>query len=118
MFKFFRYLSRFVEDGRTGTPSIKRFGLALAVTILSAVMLSIGIVVCYVTISAPSGAIIDLVRILCGTLEMLAGLVLTAVTTGYLVDKAQARNKETDDNGETYVEKVNETTITRSSSTS
>lgn len=92
--QFLRYLGEFVQDSKTGKPSVKRYGLALAVTILSGVMLGVGLVISVVTLHAPDTSHIELVRILSSTLEVLAGLVLTATTTGYLVDKAQQSKSE------------------------
>lgn len=60
-------------------------------------MLTIGIVICFVTAHAAPQYTVEMVRILASTLEVLAGLVLTAVTTGYLVDKAKTRNKDDSD---------------------
>jgi hypothetical protein len=100
LYNFMLWLGNFVEDGRTGRPSVKRFGLALCVTVLCGVMLGIGAVITFTTFHAPDAQVIELVRILSSTLEILAGLVLTAVTTGYLVDKATTKGKE-DDNQRT-----------------
>lgn len=91
--QFLRYLSKFVEDGETGTPSVKRFGLALAVTVLSFIMLIMGLVICIVVYKAPSNYSVDMIRILSNSLEMISGLTLGAVTTGYLVDKATSKKK-------------------------
>ena len=91
--KFLRYLSRFVEDGNTGNHSVKRFGLALAVTVLWGIMLGLGVVICLTGMSVGPQYVIESLRILSNTLVTLAGLVLTAVTTGYLVDKATSRKK-------------------------
>lgn len=99
LLRFFLYLGEFVQDSKTGKPSVKRYGLALAITVLCGVMLGVGLVISVVTLNAPVQSYIELVRILSSTLEVLAGLVLTATTTGYLVDKAQ-QNKvsKSDDN--------------------
>ena len=94
--KFLCYLGEFVQDSKTGRPSVKRYGLALTVTVLCGVMLGVGIVVSVVTLNSPAQSNIELVRVLCSTLEVLAGMVLTATTTGYLVDKAQQRGKSND----------------------
>jgi hypothetical protein len=89
---FVIWLGDFVEDSRTGRPSVKRFGLALAVTILCAVMGALGGVAAGVTWNLQdTEKSVELVRELLSALTWLAGLVLSAVTTGYLVDKNQAR---------------------------
>lgn len=86
------WFSRVVEEGATGRPSAKRFGLILAVTVLALVMGVIGGVIAGVTwFSSGRPEAIELVRIISGTLEVLAGLVLTAVTTGYVAGKAVER---------------------------
>ncbi len=95
--RFLYYLGEFVQDSKTGKPSVKRYGLALAITVLCGVMLGVGIVISVVTLNAPVQSHVELIRILASTLEVLAGLVLTATTTGYLVDKAQ-QNKSNKSN--------------------
>lgn len=91
--RFLIYLSKFVEDSKTGAPSVKRFGLALAVTILCGILAGLVTTVCLITLQAQPQYVPEIIRTICGTVEVLAGLVLTAVTTGYLVDKAKERNK-------------------------
>lgn len=93
LYSFLLWLGEFVADSKSGKPSVKRYGLALCVTVLCFVMLAIGGVIAAITYHAPIPQAIELVRILSGTLEILAGLVLTAVTTGYLVDKATSKGK-------------------------
>lgn len=105
--KFLTYLSRFVEDGQTGQPSVKRFGLALAVTILCGIILGIGIVICVIGLGVDPENIIRALDILADTLVSLAGLVLTAVTTGYVMDKALNRKRE-------KLDESNKTTTDRS----
>lgn len=92
LFRLLKYLSRFVEDGETGKPSVKRFGLAIAVTVLSFIMLTMGVVICIVVYKAPPENSIEMIKIISNSLEMISGLTLGAVTTGYLVDKASIRN--------------------------
>lgn len=87
------WLARIVSDGSTGNPSAKRFGLILSVSVLTLVMAVIGGVIAGVTWAAQSGPqAVELVRIISGTLEVLAGLVLAAVTTGYVAGKAVERS--------------------------
>jgi hypothetical protein len=94
---FVLWLGDFVEDGNTGRPSVKRFGLALAVTVLCGVMLGLGAVIAYSTFTADNSSRLEMVRSCAGTLEVLAGLVLAAVTTGYLVDKNASRKAAKDE---------------------
>lgn len=89
--QFLLWLGDFVEDSSTGRPSVKRFGLALAVTILCGVMLGLGVVISYSVIASSGRDQVDIARIAADTLQIIAGLVLTAVTTGYLYDKASIR---------------------------
>lgn len=95
--QFVLWLGDFVEDGISGRPSVKRFGLALAVTVLCGVMLGLGAVIAYSTFTAENVSKLEMVRSCADTLKVLAGLVLTAVTTGYLVDKNAARQAAKDE---------------------
>ena len=89
------WLGRVMEEGETGRPSAKRFGLILSITVLASVMGLIGGVIAGVTWYANgTPQAIELVRIVSGTLEVIAGLVLTAVTTGYVAGKAVERRHE------------------------
>lgn len=93
--RFLIWCGRFVVEGRSGNPSVKRVGLAMAVTVLCLVMGAMGGVCAGVTLAAAGKPeVVELVRILTNTLIALAGLVLTAVTTGYLVDKHSQRKVE------------------------
>lgn len=92
---FLRWMGRFVEEGTTGRPSVKRFGLALAITVLSAVMAVFGGVMGGVAWMARHDLqAVELVRIISGSLEVIAGMVLTAVTTGYVAGKAVERPRK------------------------
>jgi hypothetical protein len=94
--QFILWLGDFVEDGVSGRPSVKRFGLALSVTVLCGVMLGLGAVIAYSTFTADSASKLEMVRSCADTLKVLAGLVLAAVTTGYLVDRASIRKSNSD----------------------
>jgi len=95
--QFILWLGDFVEDSHSGRPSVKRFGLALAVTVLCGVMLGLGGVISYAMLMATGRDQVDIVRIAADTLQIIAGLVLAAVTTGYLVDKASNRKANIDE---------------------
>jgi hypothetical protein len=95
--QFFLWLGDFVEDSNTGLPSVKRFGLALSVTVLCGVMLGLGVVIAFAAYSATDRDQVDIVRIAADTLQIIAGLVLAAVTTGYLYDKASIRKAGKDE---------------------
>lgn len=89
--QFILWLGDFVEDSQSGRPSVKRFGLAMAVTVLCGVMLGLGGVITASVLASTGRDQVDIVRIAADTLQIIAGLVLAAVTTGYLVDKAAIR---------------------------
>ncbi len=94
------WLMKVCEEGRSGNPSAKRFGLLLSVTVLSFVMALFGGVLAGVTWSAGPGEALELARIVSGSLETIAGLVLTAVTAGYVGGKAVERRTPTPDSSE------------------
>jgi len=80
-----KWFGSVLNDSKTGEPSAKRFGMVLAVTVICCVMGAIGGVICGVTWAAQgTDRAVELVRITSGSLEVLAGLVLAAVTTGYV----------------------------------
>jgi hypothetical protein len=88
-------MGRFVEEGTTGNPSVKRFGFALCVTVLSVVIGVFGGVMGGVVWMAHGSAqAIELVRIIAGSLEVISGMVLGAVTTGYVAGKAVERPRK------------------------
>ena len=88
---FIKWLGDFVRDGKTGKPSVKRFGLALSVTVICGIMFGMGASITIIAIEASESAKPEIIRTICNTLENLAYAVLTAVTTGYLVDRTQER---------------------------
>lgn len=88
---FTKWLGDFVRDSKTGKPSVKRFGLALAVTVICGIMFGMGASVSIIAIESNQESKIEIVRIVCGTIENLGYAVLMAVTTGYLYDRTQER---------------------------
>lgn len=98
--QFIMWLGDFVEDGTTGKPSVKRFGLALAVTVLCGVMLGLGSVIAYSALVATGRDQVDIARIAADALTVIAGLVLAAVSGSYVLDKALTRKKKNDINPE------------------
>lgn len=84
---FILWLGKFVHEPKTDTPSVKRYGLALAVTVLCGVMFALGFSLTYALVHADNQYSVEMVRIISDCLQVLAGLVLTAVTTGYLVGR-------------------------------
>lgn len=89
--KFLLWLGDFVEDGENGRPSVKRYGLALAVTVLCGVMLGFGFVIAMSIKTSNGRDQVDMVRIAADSLEVITFAVLTAVSGTYLIDKASAR---------------------------
>lgn len=88
------WFGRILVDSKTGEPSAKRFGLLLSVAVLCAVMAALGGVIAGVTWSAKgTSQAVELIRITAGSLEVIAGLVLAAVTTGYVAGKAVERDR-------------------------
>lgn len=88
---FIKWLGDFVRDSKTGKPSVKRFGLALAVTVICGIMFGMGMSVAMIAIESTQESKTEIVRIVCGTIENLSYAVLMAVTTGYLYDRTQER---------------------------
>ncbi len=101
LYTFITWLGDFVRDSKTGKPSVKRYGLALAVTVLCGIMAGMGTAITILTASADSQSQIEIIRIVCNLLENLAFMVLTAVTTGYLVDRTQERKMGSQQNQQT-----------------
>lgn len=92
------WLFRFVQDTVNGQPSVKRYGLALAITVLSIVVLLLGIVIVVMTLGARPEDEVEMMKMACNTLETLVFMLLATVTGNYLVDKANARKvRKTDD---------------------
>lgn len=88
------WLFRFVQDSRTGQPSVKRYGLALAVTVLCGIMLGLGASICYIIIKSQTESQVEMIKIACNTLENISLIVAGCVTGNYLFDKAGARKAE------------------------
>lgn len=90
--RFVVWLGKFAVDGRTGEPSAKRVGLLMAVTSLTIVMALWGGVVAGIAWCARMDPQrVEILRVVTSSIEVIAGLVLTAVTTGYLVGNHLAR---------------------------
>lgn len=85
------WLFRFVQDSVNGQPSVKRYGLALAITVLSIVVLLLGVVIVAMSLGARPEDEVEMMRLACNTLETLVFMLLATVTGNYLVDKANAR---------------------------
>ncbi len=97
--RFIFWLGSFVVDSKTGKPSVKRVGLAMSVTALVMIMLVFaGVAAAVVWLSHNDASDrAQLVGRLVDGITYIAGLVLAAVTTGYLVDKSSQRKHEKED---------------------
>lgn len=92
---FLRWIGQFVEEGITGRPSVKRFGFLLCITVLSAVIgLFGGVMGVLAWMGHGSAEAVELMRILANSLEVISGMVLASVTTGYVAGKAVERPRK------------------------
>lgn len=91
--RFLIWCGRGVED-RSGHPSVKRIGLIMAVTVLCMVMAAFGGVIAGIAMSITTDPQkIETLKVITNSLENIAGMVLLAVTTGYLGGKGIERMK-------------------------
>jgi len=88
------WLFRFVQDSKTGQPSVKRYGLALAITVLAGVIIGLGLVIVYMSLTARPEDEAEIMKMACSTLENITFMFLATATGNYLVDKASARKVE------------------------
>ena len=91
------WVLRFVQDSKTGQPSVKRYGLALAFTVLSCVIIGLGAVIVYMSFTARPEDEVQMMKMACGTLENIVFMFLATATSNYLVDKASARKAAKND---------------------
>jgi len=94
MKEFILWLGKFVTDSQTGKPSVKRYGLALSVTVLCGVLLGLGAVISIAVINSSGRDQVDIVRISAETIQWVSAALLTAVSGSYVADKALARGKQ------------------------
>ena len=64
--KFVLWLGRFVHDSTSDQPSVKRFGLAITVTVLCGVLFGLGVVIAVSVLNAIGREQVDMVRIAAG----------------------------------------------------
>jgi len=88
------WLFRFVQDSKTGQPSVKRYGLALAITVLAGVIIGLGLVIVYMSLTARPEDEAEMMKTACSTLESITFMFLATATGNYLVDKASARKAD------------------------
>lgn len=91
------WLFRFVQDSKTGQPSVKRYGLALAVTVLSGVIIGLSIVIVILSLTSKPDDKVEIMKMVCSTLENITFMFLATATGNYLVDKASARKADKND---------------------
>lgn len=93
---FIKWLGQFVTDSHTTKPSVKRFGLALTVTVLCGVMFGLGVVMSIAAVNSLGRDQVDIIRICAETIQWVSTALLTAVSGSYVDDKALARGKTGD----------------------
>jgi len=93
---FILWLGKFVTDSQTNKPSVKRYGLALSVTVLCGVLLGLGAVISIAVINSSGRDQVDIVRISAETIQWVSAALLTAVSGSYVADKALSRGKVND----------------------
>jgi Na+/H+ antiporter NhaA len=91
------WLFRFVQDSKTGQPSVKRYGLALTITVLCGIVFGMGIVIAIVVLNSQPSEQVEIVKISCSTLENISFIVGVLASGNYLIDKANARKAVKDD---------------------
>lgn len=86
--QFFKWLASVVEDSKTGLPSTKRVGFMMAISILCLILAVFAGVMAGLTMkSAGTPQALEMFRMLSTSLELISGMVLTAVTGGYIAGK-------------------------------
>ena len=89
--KFVLWLGRFVHDSTSDKPSVKRFGLALTVTVLCGVLFGLGFVIAKAAITSVGHDQVEMVRIASETLIWTSTALLGTVGGTYVTDKALGR---------------------------
>ena len=85
---FIKWCGQVIADSQTSKPSVKRYGLALAVTVLCGVVFGLGIVISIAVVSSNGRDQVDIVRIAADTVAWVSTALLTAVSSSYVADKA------------------------------
>jgi len=89
--KFVLWLGRFVHDSTSDKPSVKRFGLAITVTVLCGVLFGLGLVIAKAVITSVGHDQVEMVRIASETFVWTATALLGTVGGAYVTDKALGR---------------------------
>ena len=89
--QFAKWLGRFVHDSTSDKPTVKRFGLALTVTVLCGVLFGLGFVIAKAAITSVGHDQVEMVRIASETLIWTSTALLGTVGGTYVTDKALGR---------------------------
>lgn len=89
--KFVLWLGRFVHDSASDKPSVKRFGLAITVTVLCGVLFGFGVVIAISILNAIGREQVEMVRIAADAIQWVSTALLTVVGGAYVGDKALGR---------------------------
>lgn len=96
--QFAKWIGRFVHDSTSDKPSVKRFGLAITVTVLCGVLFGLGLVIAKAVITSVGHDQVEMVRIASETLIWTATALLTTVGGTYVTDKALGRKSNDSSN--------------------
>lgn len=94
MNSFFQYLAQFVQDSKTDKPSVKRYGLALVVTVLTGVLFGFGAAIALAILQSKENSQIEMVRIAASSMEWISTALLATVGGTYTIDKHLGRKNE------------------------
>lgn len=89
------WLAQFVQDSKTDKPSVKRYGLALVVTVLTGVLFGFGGAIALAILDAHDDNQIEMVRIAASSMEWISTALLATVGGTYTIDKHLGRTNET-----------------------
>jgi hypothetical protein len=89
--KFILWIGRFVHDSTSDKPSVKRFGLAITVTVLCGVLFGLGAVIAKAVVTSVGHDQVEMVRIASETFVWTATALLGTVGGSYVADKALGR---------------------------
>lgn len=90
------WLAQFVQDSKTDKPSVKRFGLALVVTVLTGVLFGFGVAIALAILQSKDDSQIEMVRIAASSMEWISTALIAAVSGTYVTDKHLGRKNESD----------------------
>ena len=94
--KFILWLGRFVHDSASDKPSVKRFGLAITVTVLCIVLFSIGVAIVAAILMSEGREQVEIIEIAGNVFIWTAASLLSTVGGAYVLDKNLGRKKPND----------------------